>query len=116
LTAGTIRYPVVAVNDTVQLLDSDPSTNETVQITSYGIEVGESGFFGSTIGGISLVAQNLYDGAGSLYFGERFQIQGNGTFPFIYFDTNNGTDWGSCNMIWSDPTSDILAGIQELML
>jgi hypothetical protein len=109
-----VNYPVQVSNGTVELLPRPTDANDTIKVWQLYQEVHGLGQWPSTLGGIYSVAYNKYESSSSFYIdGTPLSLMYSGSIPIQYLVANSST-LGTCDMYWTDPTPDIIAGIREL--
>ncbi|PMD57966.1 uncharacterized protein K444DRAFT_592455 [Hyaloscypha bicolor E] len=109
-----VNYPVQVSNGTVELLPRPTDANDTIKVWQLYQEVHGLGQWPSTLGGIYSVAYTKYESSSSFYIdGTPLSLMYSGSIPIQYLVANSST-LGTCDMYWTDPTPDIIAGIREL--
>lgn len=109
-----VKYPVQLSNGTVELLPLSTDANDTIKVWQLYQEVYGLGQHPSTLGGIYSVASTKYKSSSVFYFdGTPLSLMYSGEIPIQYLVANSST-LGTCDMYWTDPTPDIIAGIREL--
>jgi len=109
-----VNYPVQVSNGTVELLPRPTDANDTIKVWQLDREVHGLGMWASTLGGIYSVAYTKYESSSSFYIdGTPLSLMYSGAVPIQYLVANSST-LGTCDMYWTDPTPDIIAGIREL--
>ena len=114
LQVSKVQYPVRISNGTITLTTRPDAINDTVEIQYPPNEFSATGIWPSTIGGIAFAAQTLYTSNISYVFSGTLAVEGTGLMGSTYFNSDFST-YGQCNITWSDPTADVLAGIREMM-
>jgi hypothetical protein len=109
-----VNYLVQVSNGTVELLPRPTDANDTIKVWQLYQEVHGLGQWPSTLGGIYSVAYTKYESSSSFYIdGTPLSLMYSGSIPIQYLVANSST-LGTCDMYWTDPTPDIIAGIREL--
>jgi hypothetical protein len=109
-----VNYLVQVSNGTVELLPRPTDANDTIKVWQLYQEVHGLGQWPSTLGGIYSVAYTKYESSSSFYIdGTPLSLMYSGAIPIQYLVANSST-LGTCDMYWTDPTPDIIAGIREL--
>ena len=114
----TLRSAVVLhhvlLNENIVTLEP-PLSNLSVLALANNTNQTETFMTYTTLGGIAIAANDLFQTNTSIRFNGVGGYQPFGLSTFASGYLGNGTELRSCQYNWLDPTNDILAALQELM-
>ncbi|ERF74689.1 hypothetical protein EPUS_00819 [Endocarpon pusillum Z07020] len=119
LTLATVKYPVVIDGNrsTITLKPNTSILDDEVD-GGYGNDTfvtrqGDT----TTLGGIYLALDNKFNSSAHLRFGGAigYEFRTKGATAVQYIDTDGSFNLGGCDIMFGDPTNDILASARELM-
>jgi len=125
MRSATLEYPILLVNSTVYLTPGSRAFTAKVQEVGNGDSYSPTPgqpldpyvYSYSTIGGIGLAAQNLFNASATQTGGT---IGSMGLLASQYIDYGEGNNsffqtQDACSLNWVDPTSDIIDALNEIM-
>lgn len=121
MRSATLHYPITMVENTVSIIGNSSSFFvdhiQPVGTVSKMIQGDINVMTFSTLGGVALAAQNMFNSVGT---GDGFKMSLKGSVASQYIDygvppADFFTTQDSCATNWADPTSDIVDALNEIM-
>jgi hypothetical protein len=112
LHLAKVQYLVIISNSTVALAPHQFQTNGTLELVYIPDELRSLAVYPSSIGGIAVAAQGLYQSSLTLVSAVTgYRVQSSGPLGPNY---RNPSQVGSAEMTWTDPAPDIVSAIREI--